>query len=366
MNNTINNTSEENPKDRSERLLKKWQALQQERPNLRIRDASEELNVSELELLSLDNSGAEVISLQPDWPNLIADLEHLGPLMALSRNNFAVHEKTGIYKGLRGNEQMGLMIEEDIDLRLIFARWKYGYAVKSNSAPDSLQFFAADGSAIHKIYSREGTDQTAWKNLVLKYSKATDGPAQITTPKDIEQQAALLESSERAAFLSRWAELTDVHQFFKLLKDFNLTRIQAMELAQGTWSFSVDVSKVPDFINGLAGTGLPIMVFVANQGIVQIHTGPIERCMQMEHWFNILDPKFSLHLNTAGLERAWIVRKPTSDGVVSSLEVYDIDGELVMQLFGARQEGNQERSQWRDQLRTLQPELPAIVETETA
>ena len=46
--------------------------------------------------------------------------------------------------------------------------------------------------------------------------------------------------------------------------------------------------------------------------------------------------------------QCWLVRKPTKDGIVSSLEVFDHNGELIIQLFGKRIEGDREDPAWRD------------------
>lgn len=348
------------PSRGSQELQRQWTALLRDHPKLRIRDAAEKLGVSELELLLLDD--ANITPLKGGWSELLKALEPVGDLMALSRNDAAVHEKTGVYKGLRGNDMMGLMIEKEIDLRLIFARWRYAYAVGSPQGRDSIQIFAADGSAIHKIYTTDTSDRYAWQEVVERFEL----PEEDYQPPAVEAKQTTSVASEplgadvQASFLSEWDGITDVHQFFGLLKRFEISRLQAMQAAENTWTYPVDVAQLPSFIEELAGTGLSIMVFVSNAGIVQIHTGPIERCMTMGPWFNILDPGFNLHLNTELLGRAWVVRKPTVDGIVSSVEVYDLRGELVMQLFGERGEGNPEQPRWRAELLSLAPDMPAL------
>jgi len=41
------------------------------------------------------------------------------------------------------------------------------------------------------------------------------------------------------------------------------------------------------------------------------------------------------------------VRKPTKDGHVTSLEAYNAKGEMIIQFFGKRKEGFDERRDWR-------------------
>jgi putative hemin transport protein len=100
-------------------------------------------------------------------------------------------------------------------------------------------------------------------------------------------------------------------------------------------------------------SGLPIMCFVANDGIVQIHSGPIFNVQSMGPWINIMDPTFHLHLRQDHIAETWAVRKPTTDGHVTSLEAYNAEGEMIIQFFGKRQEGSDERAAWREIMENL-------------
>jgi len=41
------------------------------------------------------------------------------------------------------------------------------------------------------------------------------------------------------------------------------------------------------------------------------------------------------------------VRKPTADGVITSLELFDAEDEMIATLFGKRKPGEAERGDWR-------------------
>jgi putative hemin transport protein len=64
-------------------------------------------------------------------------------------------------------------------------------------------------------------------------------------------------------------------------------------------------------------------------------------------WLNVLDPGFNLHMREDRIASVWIVEKPTSDGVVTSVEAFDHAGELMAMFFGARKPGQPEREEWR-------------------
>jgi putative hemin transport protein len=80
---------------------------------------------------------------------------------------------------------------------------------------------------------------------------------------------------------------------------------------------------------------------------VQIHSGPVYATKPMGPWLNVLDETFHLHLRLDHIREVWTVRKPTKDGHVTSLEAYGAEGNLIIQFFGQRHEGEVERADWR-------------------
>ncbi|RMS45955.1 hypothetical protein ALP65_03871 [Pseudomonas aeruginosa] len=110
----------------------------------------------------------------------------------------------------------------------------------------------------------------------------------------------------------------------------------------------LDKGDLAKLFEAAAESGLPIMVFVGNAHCIQIHTGPVCNLKWLDDWFNVLDPEFNLHLKTTGIAELWRVRKPSTDGIVTSWEAFDADGELIVQLFGARKPGEPERDDWRE------------------
>jgi putative hemin transport protein len=73
----------------------------------------------------------------------------------------------------------------------------------------------------------------------------------------------------------------------------------------------------------------------------------------MGPWLNILDETFHMHLRLDHITEVWAVRKPTSDGHVTSLECFGADNKLIIQFFGQRQEGTDERAGWRSLVEAL-------------
>ena len=101
------------------------------------------------------------------------------------------------------------------------------------------------------------------------------------------------------------------------------------------------------------------MIFVGNRGCVQIFTGKIKRLMPHQaegsdtKWLNIFNPDFTLHMIENGVAECWVTRKPTEDGFVTSLEVFDDQGNQIAQMYGQRTEGTPEQEHWRQQVMSL-------------
>jgi len=109
--------------------------------------------------------------------------------------------------------------------------------------------------------------------------------------------------------------------------------------------------------------GTSIMVFVSSSGCIQIHSGPVKRIEPMvtptAKWINVLDAGFNLHLREDMIANAWIVQKPTDDGVVTSVEAFDANGDLMAMFFGSRKPGIPEQQAWRD----IATRLPRLEQT---
>ncbi|HEY8378551.1 MAG TPA: ChuX/HutX family heme-like substrate-binding protein, partial [Nannocystis sp.] len=51
--------------------------------------------------------------------------------------------------------------------------------------------------------------------------------------------------------------------------------------------------------------------------------------------------------------QAWVVRKPTTDGVVTSLDLFDEAGDPIAAFYGAPRPGRPEIDAWRELLELL-------------
>lgn len=299
--------------------------------------------------------------LRPDWPALVAALEPLGEVMALTRNASCVHEKLGVYRhaSVQGQGHVGLVLGGEIDLRVFYGRWAHGFAVEETQADgtlqQSLQFFDAQGVAIHKVFLKPQSDRAAFAALVERHADAQAEAALQPRPPAAPEPAREDAQVDVAAWRQAWAGMRDTHEFFGLMRRFGLQRTQALRLAGPAFARPVEVGAARQLLEQAAAGAVPIMVFVGNPGMIQIHTGPVRRVAVMGPWLNVLDAGFNLHLREDHIASAWWVSKPTEDGPVHSLELFDAAGETVAMFFGERKPGRPERADWQALVAALPP-----------
>ena len=339
-----------------------WKAIQQAKPGIRIREAAADLGSSEAELVAT-TIGDDTVRLEARWQELVKRLPELGRIMSLTRNNGCILEHKGPFQKVNtfGNADhaMGTVIGP-IETRIFFQAWHVAFAVKQKKDDReliSLQVFDQSGEAITKIYLQENSDTDAFERLMNDFASSDQSPEQFTKKYSEE---TFNSNVNKAALLNDWAALEDTHDFFPMLKKYNVHRYNALELAEDKFSYRITPSSVEKILQGAATEKLPIMIFAGNRGNLQIHQGKVKtiRLIERGHtgeekWLNVLDPDFNMHLRMDYVQYVWVVTKPTKDGDVTSVEVFDKDKNLIVQFFGLRKPGIQELDGWRNLVNSL-------------
>lgn len=332
-------------------VVSAFEKLKAAEPKLRRRDLAQRLLVSEAAIID-HQCGVQSIRLSDELNDILTALPSLGYVMNLTRNEAAVHERKGEYQDVKIHGAMGLVVTSDkkIDLRMFLSQWAYSFAVTEESPRGrrfSLQFFDQAGNAVQKVYLEKESNHEAYANILKQHKHADQ-----TTPLAFQSEQDKPEYAQDNAvdvekLRSDWANMRDVHHFFGMLKNHQVSREQSFRLVGEEYAETINPQSLEMVLNEAANGDLPIMCFVGNHGNIQIHNGPIKTVKTMGDWLNVLDPEFNLHLLMPHITSGWLIRKPTTDGIITSLEFYDYDGELVAQFFGLRKEGNAENATWR-------------------
>ncbi|TDY35543.1 ChuX/HutX family heme-like substrate-binding protein [Janthinobacterium sp. 75] len=351
-------------------LAERWSTLRTEQPKLQIRDAARALGVSEAQLLAT-NIGKGVTRLQADGNQpreIMRAALDLGLVQAITRNENGVIETTGVASKFKqaGDKSEQADAKQDpetearqrniaggylggqIDLRFHFEHWKYAFAVeqagRDGKPTRSLQFFDANGTAVHKIYVRSDTGVAVYDKLVANFrmpQQSGELNVLAVAPKAAEKPDAEIDVKE---FQLAWKDMTDVHQFAQIMREFHLTREQALRLAPAGVVERVTPQALRTLLENAAKDKVAIMVFLGNEGLTQIYSGKIEKTMAAGGFFNVLDPDFNLHIRDTALRSGWVVKR----GGVTSVEFFDNDGTQVVSFFGVRERGKPQPQTWVD------------------
>ena len=339
-------------------IFTEWMAVRNSGERHHALDIAERLSVSECELLAsaCGKTGAvQATRLSGDWSKLLLRMPDIGHVKTVTRNPHAVIEVEGTYGGVEFFGPMGQSIGS-IDLRIFVQRWKFGFAVTDETKrglPRGLQFFDGSGVAIHKIYLREESNGAVYDAIVAEYISDNQTSSQPVDPPEPPASVGPDSAIDVAGLRAAWRGMKDTHEFFGLLRNFGVARTQALRLAAEDLATPLDTESLQRALYAAKEAALPIMIFVGNSGIIQIHTGAPKKVAPMGPWINILDPGFDLHVRTDRIRAAWIVRKPTADGIVTSLEVYAEDGQQIALLVGKRKPGTPESAEWRALVESL-------------
>ena len=343
-------------------LRQSWEKIKSEKEGIRIREAAQILNVSEAQLLAT-TIGENCVRLSGDWAEFVKDWKQLGHVMSLTRNEGCVLEHKGIFDKVNffgnANHRMGTVIGP-IETRVFLKSWHVAFAVQQESKGrllESIQVFDKEGDAITKIYLQKESDHDAFEAIIEKYKSddqsATQEVETIETP-DYEA------NPDKEAFLADWAALKDTHDFFPMMRKHKVARKQAIELAEGQFTYQIPTETIQGMLEDASRLEMPIMIFAGNRGNLQIHQDRVNKIVFMDRggaqWLNVLDPKFNMHLKMDVVDTAWVVQKPTSDGLVTSIELFDKEGTLIAQFFGLRKPGTPQRQDWE----ALIEELPKL------
>ncbi len=331
-------------------LKDRYLSFKEANPQIRIRDAAQHLGVSEAELLAT-SVGDNVVRLSGDFRALLKEIPSLGYVMALTRNESCVHERKGVYEKVSFNDHVGLVLGEDIDLRLFMSHWKYGFAV--GGAMPSLQFFDQHGDATHKIFLQEKSNKEAYQAIVSNFTASEQSALIEIQARTPLPEAKPSEAIDVEGFQKAWLALEDTHQFFPLLQKFGVARQQALTLAPQGYAQGLSVEQFKTMLQQVAARNIEIMIFVHSKGCIQIHTGLVRNIVPMGVWLNVLDPEFNLHLREDHIAQAWLVKKPTTDGIVTSIELFDHQQQPIALFFGKRKPAQPELTTWRTLLQEL-------------
>jgi putative hemin transport protein len=317
-------------------------------------DARNQMTVDETNLYAAGEA-RHTVRLRPDWAELVEAFQELGPVEVRTENRSVTHIKRGEFDNVSFEGPIGLVLAGDIDLRLFTHHWKWARAIRSE-AKDAIEIYDRYGRCVFELRCVGRCDAQAFVSLVDAFAaEEFESVEPDELPDEPPMQVEDVDDETAASFAQAWRDMEDTHEFFGMLREHGLERHVALELAPDGFAVEAEDGALHRVFELAEASQTPIMVFVSSGGCVQIHTGTVRVEHLDEAGMRVEGPNFELRVDLTQLADAWVVKKPTVDGIVTSLEVFDRRSEMAFQVFGERKPGKPELEAWREIMAQLAP-----------
>jgi len=321
-------------------------------------------NLSEGEFINTKlNNEATKLSVS-NVKEFISDLERLKETKSITRNQFAVSVQEGSYTNQYLNGYKEINISSDaglvlnpraLDIRIFYRSWNaffYVHEDKAGKTIKSFQVYDKYGTSVHKVFLIDRTNVDYFEMMIDKY-KDNDQHPYLFQKKEITTN----DDSKAIEFNSEidkaWREMKEVHDFYILMRRFKLTRQQLFNSVSDDLAYKVDNDSIQKILSLAKSNNEELTIFIANTGCVQIFTGLIGKIFIKGEWLNVFNEKNKIHIDYENIYESWVVKKPGEFGFVHSLEVFSESGEQIIQIYGQRNEGEDERESWRRLVKKL-------------
>ena len=281
------------------------------------------------------------------WVELLRGLQELGPLTLQSESNGSVIEAQGIavagsWSGRRGALRIGAS-----RLRLQLDRWFYGYAIKGEDDAASVQFFAADGQRILTINRTPEAMRERWTQLVRRFTSADQNPWVELVPTPEPSTADRPDSGvDLKALRAAWDDPQQRHDCGDLSRQFGVARLQAFRLAGESRARVVPTSTFKTALRCAASAHVPVALTVESIGLAHTYTGIVRRVEHVESLLTVVEPGMRLYISEPRVAAAWLVRRPTAQGTLSSLQYFDPIAQPILTVAGNTTPGEPGLDRW--------------------
>ncbi|MEE1866619.1 ChuX/HutX family heme-like substrate-binding protein [Pseudomonas auratipiscis] len=310
----------------------------------------------------IDMTGAELAAcigidfraLQLSSTALAEQLHTLGEVRTRTTAGAAFIEQLGSFPCSEDVSEAGLVIGEDgLDLRLNLRAWFWiGMRHDPRHEQFSLTVFDRQCRCLLTLTSTSGSQLSAWVALYAQ--------SKVALPQFDDRNTFAPREMQAPGLLQDWAAMANVHDHFALLKRHGLSRYEANQLVAAQFSRQLELRSCTALFELLAASGLELMLFIYSAGSVQIFTGVLVDMQRIEGALVFNMPATELAAPTlfsitdASATEVWQVRKPNEQGGVTSLELFDDEQRLIVQVFARRPAGQPEQSAWREWLEALE------------
>tara|TARA_Y100001960_G_scaffold314054_1_gene377761 strand:+ start:534 stop:1496 length:963 start_codon:yes stop_codon:yes gene_type:complete len=276
---------------------------------LRIRDISNNLGISEAELLSVQIGNKlqflEISNFSIFFSRILSEVDKL---MFLIRSDFAVHEKIISTKDYKFDNDAMLNKQDNgfplIQFNINFFSYIF-YEVKKHNNQElrSFQFFDDKGYSVLKIYLKDRKIQKfdlLASDYKIKYN--------YQLQKNISQK------------LKKNIKLDSINYQLDLFNP-NLGTGKKTKVSNTT------LRKI---LNALSEKSISIQIHAFGIGCVQYHRGVIKNVIDYGPWLNVMDKNFNLHILENKIFKSFLVNYNVKNKLFYSVDFYDINNNFII------------------------------------
>jgi putative hemin transport protein len=333
-----------------DRILAGWKAAQNNDAQKPFADIAAGMNITEAELMAA-RVGFGVVRLRPEWNALLAALPGLNQVRAVTTNSCAAIETTGTYPGLQQMGSYFAMASDGIDLRLSLPYWDSAFAVaERNSCPGetvrSICFYGKNGGLIHRVFLTRGSCLSGFDELVENFIHPCQLRTQVTEMGFGSAPTVIPKAVDKDVFLERWGAMKDTREFFALLREFRLSRQDAFQLGEARFTRRIAPELLYGLLHSFVQHKIPVLLLVGHSACVQVYRGLLTSEGESGNEVTVRASKVRCRFCKPAIAMAWLVDKPTSKGVVRSLELFDSASRPTASVLAMSAEGFLTPSQW--------------------
>jgi putative hemin transport protein len=328
-------------------IREKRTALAEENSKINPREQAERIGVSEGAMVA-SSCGEGTVRLKRERSAQLCQWVEFGEVLSVSRNRAALLEVQGRYPKCQFFEGLGWMQGAPLDLRLNLSQWAEGFYVPADETRGaSFQYFNGDGIAVHKLFFPPGrAPDAAWINSQQHRNQKPDFEWTRSPGTGYSgDEAAELDHEQ---FMKKWETLGELHNFNRLLKQFCLSRLQAIRMAGEDHAQRLNREAAARVLEEAARAEICIELELDNGGLSQRYRGVLPRLESYGKWINLLSDRFNLHLDESQINQVWRVAVPTKHGVVHVLEIFDKSDRPALRLIPADGLQGKEPSAWKE------------------
>ena len=218
----------------------------------------------------------------------------------------------------------------------------------------SLQFFDRHGSMMHKIVLCNGSDRDAFKQLVREHAADEQlTPTQLLAMP--EASAPGMPQIDVDALRAEWARPHNHNDFLQRQEIFDQQRLRKLRLAGKAFAYQVANDSARIILQRMTEFGTAILAQVGNAGVVQAYYGKIKKIGSKNSRLKIMNGGFRMLLREDHIDSIWVAKKPTTDGIITSLELFNRQGMHIASFLSKKDNGQPEPREWRDSIMHLAP-----------